>query len=64
MEKCEMCGKRYEEVYDVPDWMWKKVTGKKNGSGLLCMSCFDIKARANHLLPYWTCDNRKLRRYK
>ena len=57
-ERCEKCGKRYPEVYSVPDWMWQKVNWIWAGSGgLLCMSCFDLMARTQGMIPYWSCLN-------
>ena len=52
-ERCQRCGKWYAEVYSAPDWMWGKVTGLKNGSGLFCMQCFDEMARSKKVIPFW-----------
>lgn len=52
-EKCQHCGDIYGMVYHVPDELWEDVTGISNGSGLLCLPCFDKAARGKDIFVYW-----------
>lgn len=52
-EKCMNCGKRYLTVYTLSDELWKKITDKNDGSGLLCPSCIDVIAREKGINLYW-----------
>ena len=54
MEICQNCGKKYLTVWQAPDWLWEKVMGRE--SGLLCMNCFDEKAREEGFGLYWQCE--------
>ena len=54
-EKCQRCGGRYPTVWDAPDDLWAQVTGKTDGSGLRCLSCFDEEARQKDIVLYWSC---------
>jgi hypothetical protein len=36
--------------------MWKLITGITDGSGFLCMDCFDELAREQGIFLNWTCD--------
>jgi hypothetical protein len=53
---CEDCGREYPEVWLVSDQMWKLITGITDGSGFLCMDCFDELAREQGIFLNWTCD--------
>ena len=37
----------------------KKVTGIKNGSGLMCPRCFDKLARDKGILLFWDCQEER-----
>ena len=41
--KCQMCGKYYIVDFLVSDDLWKKISPKKNDSGLLCGKCIITK---------------------
>lgn len=52
-ETCNQCKRRYLTIYQLPDSLWTKVTGNKNGEGLLCPDCCDRLARENGIILYW-----------
>jgi len=56
-EHCQICGIEYGEeygyIYSVPDKLWEKVTGIKNGSGLRCIHCFSREARDKGIYIQW-----------
>jgi hypothetical protein len=52
-EKCQSCNKFYEIIYRIPNNLWKKISGKKDGSGLLCIECLDKIARKKGMYLYW-----------
>lgn len=52
-EHCQICGKKYESVYEVSDKLWKEVTGIENGSGLRCMSCLEKQAKKMGIYIHW-----------
>ena len=52
-EHCQICGKKYNYVYEVSDKLWKKVTGIKNGSGLRCIPCLEKWARSKGIYLQW-----------
>ena len=52
-EVCHKCGQPYPTVYCVPDRLWRQVTGRNDGGGLLCPRCFDAEARAQGAELYW-----------
>jgi len=54
-ELCRFCDKRYLTVWRAPDYLWEKMTGIKNGSGLMCPKCFDELARKEGIELYWEC---------
>lgn len=59
-EVCQSCGNNVGVVWYAPDWLWKKVTGIEDSSGVLCVKCFDTLAWEyldKHFL-YWSCDIR------
>ena len=56
-EKCHRCGRRYLTCYGVPDHLWEIVSGKEDGSGLLCPQCFDEVARKKKIILFWSADN-------
>lgn len=35
--------------------LWELVSGHKDGSGLLCLQCFDKITRAKGIELYWSC---------
>jgi len=51
-EICQLCGREYLIVYRLPDDIWERITGKKNG-GLLCPICADVLAREAGISLYW-----------
>lgn len=38
---CQVCNRKYSYDYVVEDEDWQVITGIKNGSGKLCLDCFD-----------------------
>jgi len=52
-EHCQICGKKYETVYEVSDNLWEKITGIKNGSGLRCIPCLTREARKMGIYIHW-----------
>ena len=52
-ERCQICGKEYEYIYEVSNELWEKITNIKNGSGLRCISCLDIEARKKGIIMRW-----------
>ena len=52
-EKCMNCGLRYSTIYRVPDDIWERITGRSDGSGLLCPRCCDALARDKGIILYW-----------
>ena len=48
-EKCQICGKHYDYVYEVSDKLWRKITGIKNGSGLRCIGCLTKEASKKNI---------------
>ena len=58
-EHCRSCKKLYHEVYEVSDELWKKVTGWKNGEGLLCLECFTKLALQKGVHIFWRGENDK-----
>lgn len=42
-EHCDACGRGYEHVYHVPDWMWAKLH-ERAPAGLLCPCCAVMRA--------------------
>jgi len=55
-EGCQHCGRKYPEVYRVPNAVWAEITPKKDqpGAGLLCMACAESLARAHGFSLFWT----------
>ena len=41
---CKICKHIYKYDYSVTNEDWETVTGIKNGSGLICLDCFDEMA--------------------
>ena len=58
-ELCCYCQRRYLTVYRIPDEGWERITGRKDGRGLLCPACCDALMKEAGLNPYWeaTFDN-------
>ncbi len=65
---CDMCRRKYDYDYEVSDQDWSGVTGIEDGSGKMCLSCFDNLAymkeyRYNILLlvfpEWWRWKERK-----
>lgn len=54
-ETCGKCGASYDVVWAAPDYLWAKVTGKADGSGCLCPSCFHEMAWEKGVTLYWGC---------
>ncbi len=38
---CKLCKQTYQYDYSVTDEDWEAVTGIKDGSGIICLDCFD-----------------------
>ena len=54
-ERCQVCGMNYLIVWKAPDSLWLELTGRRDGSGLICPQCFDILAREKGIELYWVC---------
>lgn len=54
-ELCSRCGRRYPHVWIASDELWERVTGRSDGGGLMCMTCFDRQAEENGIVLYWEC---------
>lgn len=63
-EYCRKCYKLYHEVYEVSDKLWKKVTGWKNGEGLLCIECFTKIAFGKGIAIFWKGKEDSDEKYK
>lgn len=50
-EFCGCCGQRYDTVYEVPDFIWKKIASRRGQ--LLCPRCADSRARDAGIHLYW-----------
>jgi hypothetical protein len=44
--KCQDCGVSYQVDILIPDELWKELTGKSDGSGLLCGGCIISRIEA------------------
>jgi len=55
-ETCQSCGRQYRTVYRVPDELWRQVTKKTKGGGLLCPTCFDNAARQQGIELFWSAQ--------
>lgn len=53
-EYCQSCGEAYSQCWSADDALWKDVTGRDDGSGLLCMQCFDALAQGKGINVVWT----------
>lgn len=54
-EHCHKCNERYPQVWDTSDELWKRVTGIDDGSGQMCMTCFDRLAAEKGIVLCWEC---------
>lgn len=52
-ERCNACGRLYLTVYRVPDDLWAKVTGRTDGGGTWCPTCFGFIASEKGYSLYW-----------
>jgi hypothetical protein len=43
-EFCNDCGVRQQLVWRAPDPLWKRVSGSRDGEGILCPNCFTKRA--------------------
>jgi hypothetical protein len=43
-EICQWCGRPVHQIWTAPDDMYAGVTGRTDGDGVFCISCFDIEA--------------------
>ncbi len=55
MEYCHKCGREYLTVWQTTDKIWELITGIKDGSGLMCMDCFDREVQKKGITLYWEC---------
>ncbi len=56
MYQCQLCGESYNKCWSAPNYLWKRITGKKDGSGIRCIDCFDKKAREMGMILSWDCS--------
>jgi len=63
-EKCQECGRRYETCYRVPDDTWAQISGRSDGSGLLCISCADQLARNAGITIWWRGTGREFTKWE
>lgn len=54
IEFCRECGRQQPVVWHVSDDLWAAVTGRTDGSGVLCVECFDRAAWRTVGLIRWT----------
>ena len=52
-ERCHICGKEYEYVYEVTNELWEKITNIKNNSGLRCIPCLEKSAKSKGINLRW-----------
>ncbi len=52
-ERCQICNKEYDYVYEISDKLWKRITNIRNGSGLRCIDCLTKEARAKNIELFW-----------
>jgi hypothetical protein len=52
-EICNFCGSKVEYIWWSDDYLWKILTGYKNGEGISCMKCFEKLAQKHKLLIRW-----------
>jgi hypothetical protein len=56
-ETCQDCGSPYEEVYRVPDEVWRQISPKASEGdglgGLLCLHCAEVRAWQKGITLYW-----------
>lgn len=52
-ERCNACGRPYLTIYHVPDDLWAKVTGRTDGGGTWCPTCFEFIASEKGYSLYW-----------
>ncbi|HSH24583.1 MAG TPA: hypothetical protein VLA13_03490 [Massilibacterium sp.] len=52
-EICQNCNRMYKTIYHMPDDIWQEITGKEDGSGLLCIECADQLARVKGYKLLW-----------
>ena len=52
-ERCSACGRPYLTIYRVPDDIWAKVTGRTDGGGTWCPTCFEFVATEKGYSLYW-----------
>ena len=52
-ERCNACGRPYLTIYRVPDDIWAKVTGRTDGGGTWCPTCFEFVATEKGYSLYW-----------
>lgn len=48
-EKCSCCGQRYDTVYELPSFIWRRIASRQ----LLCPTCADSRARDKGIHLYW-----------
>ncbi len=59
MEQCQICGKKYETVYSVPNEIWERIIPKEGEAGLLCIECADMSADVLGIKLYWSAKEYK-----
>ena len=52
-EHCYDCGRAVGVWWHAPDDLWAALTGRPEGGGLLCIRCFDNRARVADVLIQW-----------
>ena len=54
-EHCSCCGRTYINIgwWKADDYLYAKITGKVDGSGLYCPDCFGLMARKKGILLRW-----------
>lgn len=58
-ELCQRCGRRYSEVWETSNELWRKLMSLDDQSGLCCMSCFDMLASSRGIALRWKCEDMK-----
>lgn len=52
-EYCHDCGIKQSLVWRAPDCVWREISGKPDGSGVLCPQCFNRRAERAGILLMW-----------
>lgn len=57
--QCKICSIKYTYEWNVPDYLWRVVTGRSDSNHDMCIDCFDILAEEMDVTIYWHGDIKK-----